>query len=331
MQNVRQGSGSDEEFLLADIVVYDKPTIQAIEEGKREISCGYNCNYEPVENGGYRQTAIVGNHVALVKKGRAGARVAIKDEKPKDETGGKKMPSENKKTFWGKMIGLVRDHAPEDLEMAVDEMTAACANDEGELTEPAAAPVAPKEERPENPVADETPEGNPAPNQLEERLTKMETLLAEVVKCLQPKPEPDALDELENELQGKTPVTADESEEGTEEEPAKEEEASGIIEEKPAESEKAATDSLALLKQVKPIVAGIKDPQQRKTMSDTLAALLRNQMGNPQPAAAKGGGYSLLLEAKKQAHDSKTPVEDERDLGHQWASMLNPHYKKEVK
>jgi hypothetical protein len=330
VQNVHRGSGDEENMLLADIVVYDKSAIQAIEDGKREISCGYECVYEPLENGKYRQTGIVGNHVALVKKGRAGEKVAIKDEQPKEE-GGKKMPSENRKTLWGRMIGLVRDHAPEDLEMAVDEMTAACANDEGDLTDPAPAPVAPKEERPKNPVEDnasgDTPEGNP----LEARLDKLEQMLAQLLQAAAPKQEPDALDALEEELKGKV----NDGEEGEENTPnnaeTNDEEGSEVIEGKTAENENAAADSLALLKQMKPLVAGIKDPKQRKAASDTLAKLLRSQMG-VSAQNQETGAYSILLNAKKQAHDSGKQFEDTRDLGRQWAAMNNPHYKKkEVK
>jgi hypothetical protein len=52
-------------------------------DGKREISCGYT--YELCEeNGQYIQRKIRGNHVAVVDAGRAGPRVCIKDQKPKE-------------------------------------------------------------------------------------------------------------------------------------------------------------------------------------------------------------------------------------------------------
>lgn len=90
IQNVRQGSGVDSDLLLADLVVYDQQLIDEIQEGKREVSCGYDCIYVDAGDGTYQQQQICGNHVAVVKNGRAGDRVAIKDSKtnpnPEGET-----------------------------------------------------------------------------------------------------------------------------------------------------------------------------------------------------------------------------------------------------
>ena len=82
--NVRRGSGEESDLLLADLIITDPGLITAIlEEGKREISCGYT--YELCEeNGRYIQRKIRGNHVAVVDAGRAGARVSIKDEHPSE-------------------------------------------------------------------------------------------------------------------------------------------------------------------------------------------------------------------------------------------------------
>ncbi len=80
--NVRRGSGEESDLLLADLIITDPALITAIlEEGKREISCGYT--YELCEeNGQYIQRQIRGNHVAVVDAGRAGSRVSIRDEHP---------------------------------------------------------------------------------------------------------------------------------------------------------------------------------------------------------------------------------------------------------
>ena len=73
--NVRRGRGEASDLLLADLIITDPVLITAIlEEGKREISCGYT--YELCEeNGQYIQRKIRGNHVAVVDAGRAGSRV----------------------------------------------------------------------------------------------------------------------------------------------------------------------------------------------------------------------------------------------------------------
>ena len=83
--NVRRGSGEESDLLLADLIITDPKLIHLIlEEGKREISCGYT--YELCEeNGQYIQRKIRGNHVAVVDAGRAGSRVSIKDHDPISE------------------------------------------------------------------------------------------------------------------------------------------------------------------------------------------------------------------------------------------------------
>ncbi len=84
--NIRRGAGEESDLLLADLIITDERLIEAILNGKREISCGYT--YELAEeNGRYIQRKIRGNHIAVVDAGRAGHRVSIKDHKgPKTKT-----------------------------------------------------------------------------------------------------------------------------------------------------------------------------------------------------------------------------------------------------
>ena len=84
VQNVRAGSeplGNGELPLLADIIVKGETAIRAIENGARELSCGYSYR---LARSGFRfdQKDIVGNHVALVEQGRAGRGVKIYDALP---------------------------------------------------------------------------------------------------------------------------------------------------------------------------------------------------------------------------------------------------------
>jgi hypothetical protein len=67
--------------LLADIMVTDKYTISEIKNGLRELSCGYNYHVAMIGNN-LVQIEIIGNHVALVKNGRAGKYAAIVDAAP---------------------------------------------------------------------------------------------------------------------------------------------------------------------------------------------------------------------------------------------------------
>lgn len=91
VSNVRRGAGANSDLVLADILVTDAEAIAAIEDGLRELSCGYDAELEPIRPGVGRQTHIRGNHVALVDHGRAGGRCKIKDEDPM-ATGKKKKP-----------------------------------------------------------------------------------------------------------------------------------------------------------------------------------------------------------------------------------------------
>lgn len=79
LQNVRRGTGNQSDLMLADLIVKDEYAIQLIEDGLRQVSCGYDAEYEQTAPGKADQVDITGNHVALVPKGRAGNRCAIGD------------------------------------------------------------------------------------------------------------------------------------------------------------------------------------------------------------------------------------------------------------
>jgi len=81
-------------YIKNSLIVYDKKEIEKILSGKkRELSCGYT--YTPIPESGefdgkhydFKMTDIVGNHVALVKEGRAGHDVMVSDtiEKVKEK------------------------------------------------------------------------------------------------------------------------------------------------------------------------------------------------------------------------------------------------------
>ena len=78
-RNVRRGDGPLSDCIIADLIIYDSDLIHKIEEGKRDISCGYDCLWDPEGDDGYIQREIRGNHVAVVDRGRAGHKVAIRD------------------------------------------------------------------------------------------------------------------------------------------------------------------------------------------------------------------------------------------------------------
>lgn len=80
IQNPRRGQGPLSDFIIADLLITDASGISAVRGGKREVSCGYDADYETVAPGLGLQRNIYGNHVALVERGRAGSRCAIGDQ-----------------------------------------------------------------------------------------------------------------------------------------------------------------------------------------------------------------------------------------------------------
>lgn len=80
VMNPRRGLGAQDDVLLADLLITDASAIAAVRDGKREVSCGYDADYDQIEAGVARQRNIIGNHVALVQYGRCGSRCSIGDE-----------------------------------------------------------------------------------------------------------------------------------------------------------------------------------------------------------------------------------------------------------
>lgn len=101
-QNIRRGVGEANDLLLADLIFTDQGAIGLIRGGLREISCGYDADYEQVAPGRGRQSNIRGNHIALVHRGRCGPRCRINDES--EDT----MPEKKKSTVLDTLVGFLK-------------------------------------------------------------------------------------------------------------------------------------------------------------------------------------------------------------------------------
>jgi len=77
--NVRAGGPGQQDLLFADLLIMDADAIRSVQDGKVEVSCGYDAEYAQIAPGHGRQLNIIGNHVALVEQGRCGPRCAIGD------------------------------------------------------------------------------------------------------------------------------------------------------------------------------------------------------------------------------------------------------------
>jgi len=109
----------DSPYIKNSLIVYDKKEIDKIMSGKKkELSCGYT--YTPIRESGefdgqhydFKMTDIVGNHVALVKEGRAGHDVMVSDtiEKVKEKFMGlfrKKQVVVDEKSAEQEKVGVV--------------------------------------------------------------------------------------------------------------------------------------------------------------------------------------------------------------------------------
>ena len=98
VQNVRRGTGIEDDLLIADLVITDARAIEYVNKAMPEVSAGYEATYEQKEPGRGVQRDIVGNHVALVERGRAGPRCSIQDEDT----------NMTKRTFWDRIMTAVK-------------------------------------------------------------------------------------------------------------------------------------------------------------------------------------------------------------------------------
>lgn len=114
MLNVRRGAGIENDLMLADLLIKDKQAIKAIQEdGIEEVSNGYEADYEQQQPGRAAQRNIVGNHVALVERGRCGPRCAIGDET---------MPALKKKSWKDRMMAAFRANDEKEVEKIASEV-----------------------------------------------------------------------------------------------------------------------------------------------------------------------------------------------------------------
>lgn len=325
-RDVRRGDGDLSNCLVADLVIYDADLINKIEAGKREISCGYDCLWNPTSDSSYDQLEIRGNHVAVVDRGRAGHKVAIRDTAD-DEKGGKKMS----KSLIGRILrALARDESttPEDMEAAAKLAGGA---DAEPRPQPAPAPAAPATPATPAPAAVPQPDNKPAAmdEATEARFKKIEDALEAISSKLNPaepaaEPKKDALDALEEELQSKEPA-AEPAPAGDEDDVIEPPEEINAKDAEPEEepvvpaSQAARDAAMVLLKNLKPAVANIKNEAQRKRAADSLAMLIKGSM-------QQDAQYGELMQMRRRAvaQDSKP---DDYALGCEIAKKYNPHYK----
>lgn len=265
-QNIRKGTGEWEGHVIADLHIQDDELIRAVQGGKREISCGYECSYTENEDGTYSQHDIRGNHIAVVTRGRAGKHVAILDSRKKVEAA--KRPERNGKMkknslFFKWFAQAAKDASPEELEtMAAD---AAAAMDEGAPQEPSGGGAAPASVQPPK-------EGAQDSTSLDQKMD----MLMDMIKGLAggkggdpiEKPAENPLDSLVKELTGEDAEPLEPTAEAK------------VVPAEELDKSACAVDKAvmaAVVKQLRPVIAGIKDDATRKTVTDSLVSCLKDK------------------------------------------------------
>jgi uncharacterized protein len=79
VMNPLRGIGAEDQYLVADIKITNQQAIEDVLAGKRELSSSYHAEYEKLGPAEGRQINIIGNHVAIVAKGRCGSTCRIED------------------------------------------------------------------------------------------------------------------------------------------------------------------------------------------------------------------------------------------------------------
>ena len=303
VQNVRR----DGDYIVADLYINDANLANEVRNNvKREVSCGYLCNYVP-DGTGYKQSRIRGNHVAVVPKGRAGAAVAIKDAAPEAEKGRKTIMS-YWKTFLAAFAGAAKDAEPEELDKMVETTAAAL---DAEPAEKAQDAEPAKEEPAAEPAKDEetikAPKGDDIGSKLD-RILEMLEAKSRGGRGEHPLHDESDLDEMIEKLSGKG--------EG--------ESALTIPVENDCATGPARDAAVELLKKVRPAVAAIEDKQTRAKVTDALLSAIQGKDAMPEIVKA------AMDSARANAEQTKKTTYEQicADSSAAYAAR-NPHNKKE--
>jgi len=324
-QNIRQDT-KEPDLLVGDLIIYDSVLIGEINQGKREVSCGYECQYKDNGDGTYSQVGICGNHVAVVEAGRAGDRVAIKDSKIQIEKGEKKNMSKKKvsKSIL-QAIGLkhyLADAEPEEVADALEEINKGGCD----------------EDTTEEKANDEAGTGDPGIAALNAKMDKLISLLSGGAPKAEDEEPESAIDELINTLEkGKETTAGDEEESVTvpAEQMSDEDIPDGVVqsqEELPTNPIPNA-DSAAMLmalKAVRPIIAAIPDKKAKEKACDSIMAQFKSVTKKSQ----NKNSYAAIMQAQKSAAVQMQKATDAAEAKmkaiEDGYKKQNPHYK-EVK
>lgn len=309
VQNVRRAGDN----LVGDVYITDAKLASDVKHRvKREISCGYQCDLVPDGAGGYYQTNIRGNHVAVVLRGRAGHDVAIHDAANTAAEGRTNTMNKFTKGVLAAFGSAAKEASPEELE-AMATITAT------------ALDAAPAEEAPEADPAEKKAEPSPAKDEpmkdevtykeqkgvdLGTKIDRILELLEGMMKGREEKHMSDEtdLDEIIEKLTGKPEDPAEAKMIGAEDAKC------GAM---PAATKDAAVE---LLRRVRPAVAAIEDKAARARVTDALLGAVKGD--NAMTAIAQAAYDSAAAAAKSTSRSTFDQICAESEAAY---AAMNPH------
>lgn len=295
MENVRR----DGDNTVADLIIKDPALVSDVENGiLREVSCGYYCKFEPYQDG-YKQTHIIGNHLAVVPRGRAGQDVAIKDTAAEAEKGRKTCMSKFAEAILTAFGVAAKDAQSEDeLHSLVNTTTKALDADPAEKAQEAA----PAEKTPtEDEMVEKAPKGDDLGSKLD-RIIEMLEARSRGGRGERPLHDEHDLDEMIARLSG---------EEG------EKKSLSIPVEETDCMTGPARDAAVELLRKVRPAVAAIEDKTTRAKVTDALLSAIKGEdmMGKIARSAQDSAKasiqnkntYEQLCAASESAYAARNP------------------------
>ena len=302
-QNVRRSG----DYVVADLHIDDAALASdVLNHVKRQVSCGYLCTYA-ADGNGYAQKGILGNHIAIVPRGRAGSSVSIKDAAQEAKKGRKRMSA-----FWKSVLtafGMAaKDASPEELDAMVSS-TASVLDAAPAEKAPAAAP-----EKTAEPAQDTVVERAPKGDDLGSKLDRVLELLSSLKKEEPEEKKLSGEDELDDLLKR---LGGEEAGEKTVTVPA----------DKAADvclSSEAKDAAVAILRSMRPVVAAIQDKAVRAQVTDALIASIQDQgkLGElaaaAQASAQKAADQAAMTSYEKRCEDSQAAY-----------AARNPHKRQE--
>lgn len=305
-QNIRRSG----EYVIADLHIDDAALASDVLNNiKRQVSCGYVCTYEP-SGGGYVQKGILGNHIAIVPMGRAGASVSIKDSAREAGKGREYMSKFTQAVL--SALGMAAREAKTDEEMAALVSTTATVLDADPSAKSAAGekPAAPAAVAAEDVMVERVPKGDDLGSKLDRVLELLEGLRKEGHKEERMHDETDldaALKKLAGEEDGEKAVVIPADEVGD------------------ACASPAAKDAAAvILRTMRPIVASIEDKAVRAQVADAVLSAV-------QDAGKLGTIDAAATASAKSAADQAVSTSYERRCADSQAAYAarNPHKRQE--